>query len=145
MTKIYAAMGDGLLVGSRRNGSWETERRLVGSSPQGVAADPSRPEVVYCGTFDRGLWRSVDAGDSWEHVGEGLVRDLVTAVAISAGSMTGSRNRSWGKKINPAMTVAPAINQSGASVPLRGRVRRHRSAPAMAPERCSRYDAYDAA
>jgi photosystem II stability/assembly factor-like uncharacterized protein len=89
VTKIYAAMTDVVLVGSRRNGGWETERRLVGSSPQGVAADPSRPEVVYCGTFDRGLWRSVDAGKSWEHVGEDVVRDPVTAVAISAAGQSG--------------------------------------------------------
>ncbi len=88
MTRIYAAMTDELLVASRRNGGWRTERRLSGSSPQSVAVDPSKPEVVYCGTFDRGLWRSVDAGDSWERVGEDIVRDPVTAVAVSAAERT---------------------------------------------------------
>ena len=91
MTKIYAAMADGLLVGSRRNGDWETGRRLVGSSPQGVAADPSRPDVVYCGTFDRGLWRSMDAGNSWERVGEDIVSDPVTAVAIDISGQAGEQ------------------------------------------------------
>jgi photosystem II stability/assembly factor-like uncharacterized protein len=89
VTRIYAAMGHELLVAGRWNGSWRTERRLEGSSPQAVAAEPSRPEVVYCGTFDRGLWRSVDAGDSWERVGEDVVRDLVMAVAVSAVERSG--------------------------------------------------------
>jgi photosystem II stability/assembly factor-like uncharacterized protein len=83
VTRIYAAMADELLVASRRNGGWQTERGLAGSSPQSVAADPSRPEVAYCGTFDRGLWRSADAGGSWERVGEDVLRDPVMAVAVS--------------------------------------------------------------
>ncbi len=87
--RIYAAMAEGLLVASRRNGGWQTESRLAGSSPQAVAADPSRPEVVYCGTFDRGLWRSMDAGDSWERVGEDVVSDPVMAVAVSAVERAG--------------------------------------------------------
>lgn len=89
MTKIYAAMTGELLVASCRNGGWRTERRLSGSSPQSVAADPSRPERVYCGTFDRGLWRSVDAGDSWDLVGEEVVRDPVMAVAVSPNEHSG--------------------------------------------------------
>ncbi|CAN5260780.1 glycosyl hydrolase [soil metagenome] len=89
MTRIYAAMAEELLVASRQNESWRIERRLLGSSPQSVAADPSRPEVVYCGTFDRGLWSSVDAGDSWKRVGESVVREPVTAVAVSAAERAG--------------------------------------------------------
>lgn len=81
--RIYAAMSGELLVAGRRNGGWWTERRLAGSSPQAVAADPLRPEVVYCGTFDRGLWRSIDAGDSWECVWEDVLRVPVMAVAVS--------------------------------------------------------------
>jgi hypothetical protein len=91
MTRIYAAMADGVLVASRRNGSWWTERRLEGYSPQAVTADSSRPEVVYCGTFDRGLWRSMDAGDSWERVGEDVISDPVMAVAVSAVERSGER------------------------------------------------------
>ena len=87
--RIYAAMAGGLLVAARRNGCWWTQRRLAGSSPQAVAVDPSRREVVYCGTFDRGLWRSRDAGDSWERMGEDLVRDPVMAVAVSFTERSG--------------------------------------------------------
>lgn len=88
-TRIYAAMADELLVASRSNEGWRTESRLAGSSPQTVAPDPLRPEVVYCGTFDRGLWRSMDAGESWESVGEGVVRDPVMTVAVSRAECAG--------------------------------------------------------
>jgi len=82
-------MAEELLVASRRNGVWRTDRRLMGFSPQCVAADPSGPEVVFCGTFDGGLWRSIDAGDSWKRVGEDVVHDPVMAVAVSAVERAG--------------------------------------------------------
>src|SRR4051812_48143291 len=87
-TRIYAAMANELLVASHRNGHWETERQLAGASVQCVAVDPLKPEVVYCGTFDRGLWRSVDAGASWERVGENI-DGAVMAVAVSAAEQAG--------------------------------------------------------
>jgi hypothetical protein len=45
--------------------------------------------MVYCGTFERGLWRSMDAGNSWERVGEEVVRGPVMAVAVSAVEQAG--------------------------------------------------------
>src|SRR5919199_92532 len=86
---IYAAVTGGVLVASARDGSWQTGRRLAGASTQCIAADPSRPEVIYCGTFDRGLWRSVDAGDSWERVGEDTIRGPVTSVAVGSAERAG--------------------------------------------------------
>ncbi|MDP8952571.1 MAG: hypothetical protein M3N18_10095 [Actinomycetota bacterium] len=83
MTKVYAAMGSELLVVDRRNGGWHADRRLVASSPQCVAVDPLRPECLFCGTFDKGLWRSADAGDSWEPVGADIAQNAVMAVAVS--------------------------------------------------------------
>jgi len=63
------------------------------------------------------------------------VTAISDAVTMSAGSITGSRNRSCGKKINPASTVAAAISQSGAglapAVPALMAIRQ-RHAPAAA-------------
>lgn len=87
-TRIYAAMANELLVASRRNEHWETDRQLVGASTMCVAADPLKPEVVYCGTFDRGLWRSLDAGASWERVGDNI-DGAVMAVAVAAAERAG--------------------------------------------------------
>ena len=83
MTRIYIAMEDELLVVGRNNGRWHTDQQMTGSSPQCVAVDPLRPERLYCGTANRGLWQSVDAGTSWKPVGEGIIHEAVMAVAIS--------------------------------------------------------------
>lgn len=76
-----------LLVASRRNGGWLAETRLPESSPRCVAFDPLRPELVYCGTSDRGLWRSPDAGDTWERAG--ALSGQITAVAVSRAERAG--------------------------------------------------------
>lgn len=88
-TRIYAAMEGGLLVLSRRNGGWDTALRLEGAWPVCLAIDPSRSGRMYCGTFDRGLWRTTDAGETWEPVGEGVSGAAVTAVAVSATEQAG--------------------------------------------------------
>lgn len=84
MTKLYIAINKALAVVSQRNDEWRAELHLAGSEPQCLAVDPLHPEQVYCGTFDQGLWRSRDAGGSWEHVGEGITHKQMMAVAVSA-------------------------------------------------------------
>jgi photosystem II stability/assembly factor-like uncharacterized protein len=90
MSTIYIAMPDALLVVRRQGGAWHSERRLEGFPTQCVAADPLRPQIVYCGTFGRGLWRSVDAGTSWGQVGVDAFRSSqITAVALSGVEQVG--------------------------------------------------------
>ncbi len=84
MTKIYIAINEALAAVSLHNGEWEADLSLTGSQPLCVAVDPLRPEQVYCGTFDQGLWRSSDAGRSWQHVDEGITSQQVMSVAVSA-------------------------------------------------------------
>lgn len=84
MICVYIAMPDALFVVWRQQGAWRCERRLEGLPTQCVAADPSRPEIVFCGTFGRGLWRSGDAGATWGQIGEGVFRSpQVMSVAVS--------------------------------------------------------------
>src|SRR5205807_734358 len=77
------AMSDALLVLKRSNGGWQVERRLEGMPTQCVAVDSLRPQLVYCGTFGRGLWRSNDAGASWQPIGRGITRPQLMAIAVS--------------------------------------------------------------
>src|ERR1700728_623383 len=42
---------------------------LPGVQVIAFAADPSEPARVYCATYNRGLWRSEDAGETWRPVG----------------------------------------------------------------------------
>jgi photosystem II stability/assembly factor-like uncharacterized protein len=91
MTTIYIALPDALLVVRRRDGTWHGERWLEGLPAQCVAVDPVHPEIVYCGTFGRGLWRSVDAGATWWQVGEGTLRSpQIMAVAVSGLERAGA-------------------------------------------------------
>jgi hypothetical protein len=94
MRTVYLAMERELLVVNQKNGTWNVARHLVGMQPTCVAADPQRPERVYCGTFGRGLWRSDDAGNSWQPVGDageamepyqgdGITYPHITSVAVS--------------------------------------------------------------
>jgi photosystem II stability/assembly factor-like uncharacterized protein len=46
-------------------------------------ADPAAPDRVLCGTFEAGLHRSLDAGDTWERVGEATLPASVTSLTVS--------------------------------------------------------------
>lgn len=50
---------------------------------QCLAADPHRPQRIYCGTFDAGLWCSDDAGISWLPVEGMWAHKAVMSVAVS--------------------------------------------------------------
>src|SRR5215467_2867038 len=95
---MYLAMERELLVVRQQQGKWQTEAHLVGMQPTCVSVDPLRQERVYCGTFGRGLWRSSDAGCSWESVGEasmrswkgeGITHPELIAVAVSLTERAG--------------------------------------------------------
>ncbi len=84
MTNLYIAIDKALVVISQQKNEWKVNTHLVNSQPLCVAVDPLHPEQVYCGTFDQGLWRSGNAGASWEHVGDGIDSEKVLSVAVSA-------------------------------------------------------------
>jgi len=90
MTKLYMAIDNALAVIQQHSGEWIANLELAGNQPQCVAVDPLRPEQVYCGTFGQGLWRSRNAGESWEPVGESIVNKQVTAVAVSPTERAGN-------------------------------------------------------
>jgi len=83
VTKMYVAFDEALAVVSQRDGGWQVAMQLVGSEPECVAVDPQHPAQVYCGTFKQGLWRSSDAGASWEKVGSGIRHEKVMSIAVS--------------------------------------------------------------
>lgn len=95
MVRLYVAMGNGLAVVSRRSGSWRIERCLDGQATRCIAADPLRPEQLYCGTFGGGLWSSGDAGASWEPAGDGIPYAEVMAVAVSRLERTRDHGVVW--------------------------------------------------
>ncbi|MFC5279359.1 WD40/YVTN/BNR-like repeat-containing protein [Halorubrum rubrum] len=83
----YAAYADGLRVVDPDRGRVET--RLDGRRVECVAVHREAPDRVFAGTFDDGLYRSLDAGESFERIvgdalgPEGSGPDAVTALATS--------------------------------------------------------------
>jgi hypothetical protein len=79
---LIVATERALLIARHASG-WSVERHLQDRSPECVAVDPHQPSRVYCGTSGDGLWRSDDAGRTWEPVGLGVSHPDITAVAVS--------------------------------------------------------------
>src|SRR5229473_7743060 len=90
MTTLYSATNGALAIVSQHNGGWAVDLQMRGAEPQCLAVDSQRPQQVYCGTFDQGLWRSENAGESWEHVGAGIEQQSVTSVAVSLTERAGN-------------------------------------------------------
>lgn len=65
MTTFYLATENALAIIRQQDGGWRADLQLVNLPTSCVAADPLRPEHVYCGTYGRSLWRSRDAGKTW--------------------------------------------------------------------------------
>lgn len=82
MSTLVIAMEPALLI-ARRSSKWLVEEHLKGESPESLAIDPENPAHVYCGTWGNGLWRSDDAGRTWDPVGAGIAHGAITAVAVS--------------------------------------------------------------
>ncbi|MGI8586414.1 MAG: WD40/YVTN/BNR-like repeat-containing protein [Chloroflexia bacterium] len=95
MTKIYMALPAGLAVATRHEGRWETDLALTGAYTQCLASDPLHRERIYCGTFDKGLWRSADAGATWRPAGEGIPHPMVMSVAVSPVDRIGDYGAVW--------------------------------------------------
>lgn len=72
--RTYVALPDTVVIVS--NGT--AERRLEGTEPHCLALDPTRPDRIFCGTWDHGVFRSDDRGQTWTSLGH----EHVTAVAV---------------------------------------------------------------
>ena len=78
MTRLYVAGGNAVSV--IEDGSVETG--LDGRGARCLAFDPQDPDTLYVGTTDEGIFKSEDAGGSWESL-SGIEHPRVTAVAVS--------------------------------------------------------------
>ena len=86
MPTIYAALRDRLLVCTSADydaGEWTSQSRLEGHALECVAVSPARPERVFVGTFEDGLFRSQTGGESFERLETEFVSDAVMSLAVS--------------------------------------------------------------
>ncbi len=66
MQRLYVATGDAFARVEQDRGGWRVWTALPATGAQCVAFAPASPETVFVGTRGRGLWRSHDAGETWE-------------------------------------------------------------------------------
>jgi photosystem II stability/assembly factor-like uncharacterized protein len=126
MPTMYLAAGNALAVLRHRQGAWQAALGLEGLPTQCVAADPQHPATVYAGTFGKGLWRSKDAGETWQPAGPGITYSEVMAVAVGALERVDGHGVVW------AGTEPSALFRSedgGATWTERDALRRLPSAP----------------
>lgn len=83
MSNLYLATDQALVVLTTSGTGCRNELQLAERKAQCVAVDPLGPELVYCGTFGGGVWRSRDAGRSWQYASEGMTQSKVLSVAVS--------------------------------------------------------------
>lgn len=83
MISLVVATEQALLV-ARHASQWTLEEHLKGKSPESLAVDPRNPTRVFSGTSGSGLWRSDDAGRTWDPVGAQISPAEITAVAVSS-------------------------------------------------------------
>ena len=73
--RIYAGTQEGLFVWRSKNGSWENVSVAFKTGTiDAIDGLCSKPNVVYLGVTQDGLYRTDDAGMSWYRVFEGNVR-----------------------------------------------------------------------
>jgi hypothetical protein len=80
---VYAALDDHVLVAEGDpDDDWTATEHLDGYSLRCLDAAPAAPDRAFAGTFESGLHRTRDGGESWERVGSDLP-DAVMSVTVS--------------------------------------------------------------
>lgn len=91
--RLFAATGDAVIrIDSADGQRFELTPGLEGSGAQCVAVDPRDPQRVYAGTFDHGVWRSLDGGATWEDVTANIPHKRVLSIAVSPVDIVAGRS-----------------------------------------------------
>lgn len=68
MTQFAITYDNALVLIDKEHDHIQLERKLEGMNTISIAQDPNNKDVLYCGTFDRGLWKSIDKEIGRAHV-----------------------------------------------------------------------------
>ena len=84
MTLLMLGMLDSLLLLESSN-KYKICESLKGTDPQSMAFDPHNQNRAYCGTFNDGLWKTDDGGQTWSNIGKDVISNPhITSVAVSS-------------------------------------------------------------
>jgi photosystem II stability/assembly factor-like uncharacterized protein len=72
-TVLYLGTSEGEILKSTDGGrAWQTAYRVQSDKIMDIIIDPYDSKIVYFGSGARGLYKSVNAGVSWDSLGEGI-------------------------------------------------------------------------
>jgi len=91
--RLFATTGDTVArLDIDHDGSVTTASFLEGSGAQCIAADPHDPNRVFVGTFDNGVMRTLDGGETWAPTGASIPNARVLSIAVSPVDRPGGRS-----------------------------------------------------
>jgi hypothetical protein len=91
--RLFAATGNAVArIDVDADGDGAVTLTLEGSGAQCIAADPHDPQRVYVGTDADGVYRTRDAGGTWEQVGRQIPHKRVLSIAISPSLRVNGRS-----------------------------------------------------
>ena len=76
-------MQTNLLVLDSTKDGWKVHEGLKNVNPSSVAFDPLRHDRAYCATFDNGLWKTDDKGQSWEKTSLDMSGSNIMSLSVS--------------------------------------------------------------
>lgn len=76
--------GQGIYVSQNEGNSWLPANNELSqdASVYGLAVDPQNPQIVYAATSNHGLLKTINGGQEWVALGDGLPQDMAMSVAI---------------------------------------------------------------
>jgi photosystem II stability/assembly factor-like uncharacterized protein len=78
---VLAGVAGGVYRSTDGGSRWRRARGIGNADVRAVAFAPSRPRVVYAGSFERGSYRSTDGGATWRRMGLPFLQ-TVTSLAV---------------------------------------------------------------
>jgi hypothetical protein len=92
MTTLIAGMQNSVLVLESLKTGWKAHENLKGSHPQCIAFDSRNPNRAYCGTYDKGLWKTDDSGQTWNSIGKNQI-STSNIMSVSVSPLENRNNR----------------------------------------------------
>ena len=83
MTILLAALENSLLVIESSNYGWKIQEHLKGFHPTSVAVDPQNSSRAYCGTWNNGLWKTDDNGQTWNQIKTNVIPSDANIMSLS--------------------------------------------------------------
>jgi photosystem II stability/assembly factor-like uncharacterized protein len=82
MTTVLASLENLFLVLESTKDGWRVQEHPKQQNSSSVF-DPQSPERAYCGTFDNGLWKTDNNGQTWEKTSLNVSNSKITSISVS--------------------------------------------------------------